>query len=388
MSDDANLPGAASEPERPNKRGHHKIFLGYAAGVGKTYTMLAEAHRRASRGEDVVIGYVEPHLRPDTSALVEGLETVPPKRIEYHGTTFTELDTDAVIARHPATVLVDELAHTNVPGTRHEKRWQSVDELLNAGINVLSTVNVQHFESLNDTVCEITGVCVRETLPDRVLDEADEVELVDVPPDALLNRLKRGAIYAPEKVDQALTNFFRRGNLVALRELALRKTAEEVDEDLEKFMATHDVDKTWGVVDRVMVAVTPRETSAKLVRRGYQLSHRLDADLWVIHVKPPAVLLGNSEQAIVEELRTLTGQLDGNFIELSGEDIATEIIEFARAHQITFIVLGQSARSRIDEILHGSIVTRIMRETRNIDVVIVAENRPNRTLGASAPLGA
>ena len=272
-------------------------------------------------------------------------------------------------------MLVDELAHTNVPGTRHEKRWQSVEEILAAGINVLSTVNVQHFESLNDTICQITGVCVRETVPDRVLDEADEVELVDIPPDALLNRLRRGAIYAPEKVDQALNNFFRRGNLVALREMALRKTAEEVDYDLEEFISAHDVDKTWGAVDRVLVAVTPRPQSAKLVRRGYQLAHRLGGDLWVIHVKPSAVLLGGQEQKAVDELRHLAEELDGDFIEVSAEDVATGIIEFANSHQITFIVLGQSVRSRLDEVLHGSIVGRIMRETRNIDVVIVAETR-------------
>jgi two-component system sensor histidine kinase KdpD len=359
----------------PRTRGCHKVFLGYAAGVGKTYTMLAEAQRRASRGEDIVIGYVEPHLRPDTMALVEGLEVVTPKRITYHNTEFTELDTDAVIARNPRTVLVDELAHTNVPGTRHEKRWQSVEEILAAGINVLSTVNVQHFESLNDTICQITGVCVRETLPDRVLDEADEVELVDVPPEALLNRLKRGAIYAPEKVDQALSNFFRRGNLVALRELALRKTAEEVDDELEQFIASHDVDKTWGAVDRVLVAVTPRPQSAKLIRRGYQLAHRLGGDLWVVHIKPPAVLLGGSEQKSVDDLRRLTEELDGDFIDVGAEDVATGIIEFANSHQITFIVMGQSVRSRLDEVLHGSIVGRIMRETRNIDVVIVSETR-------------
>ena len=355
------------------KRGCHKVFLGYAAGVGKTYRMLSEAQRRTSRGEDVVVGYVEPHLRPDTLALLDGLEIVPPKVIEYHGATFTELDTDAVIARHPALVLVDELAHTNVPGTRHEKRWQSVEELLDAGIDVLSTVNVQHLESLNDTVCNITGVCVRETLPDRVLDQADEVELVDVPPDALIHRLQRGAIYAPEKIDQALSNFFRRGNLVALRELALRKAAEEVDDDLEEFIASHDVDKTWGAVDKVMVAVTPRRQSAKLVRRGYQLADRLGGDLWVVHVKPSAVLLGVSEQAAVNEIRELTEELSGHFIEAGSDDSATGIIEFARARQITFIVLGQSVRGRLDEILHGSIVNRIMRETRNIDVIVVAE---------------
>jgi two-component system sensor histidine kinase KdpD len=362
-----------SAESKLGKPGCHKVFLGYAAGVGKTFTMLAEAQRRRSRGEDVVIGYIEPHLRPDTLALVEGLEVVPPKLVEYHGATFTELDTDAVIARRPTTVLVDELAHTNVPGTRHEKRWQSVEELLDAGINVLSTVNIQHVESLNDTVCNITGVCVRETVPDRVLDEAEEVELIDVTPDALLNRLKRGAIYAPEKVDQALSNFFRRGNLVALRELALRKAAEEVDDDLEEFIATHDVDKTWGATDRVLVALTPRPQSAKLIRRGYQLADRLGGDLWVIHVKPSAVLLGGQEQGVVDELRTLTGELRGNFIDVGNDDVATGIIEFANSHQITFIVMGQSVRPRLDEILHGSIVARIMRETRNIDVVIVAE---------------
>jgi two-component system sensor histidine kinase KdpD len=362
--------------------GRLKVFLGYAAGVGKTYTMLAEAQRRKSRGEDVVVGYVEPHLRPDTLAMLDGLEVVPPKLIEYHGATFTELDTNAVIARHPTTVLVDELAHTDVPGTRHEKRWQAVEELLDAGINVLSTVNVQHLESLNDTICQITGVCVRETIPDRVLDEADEVELVDVPPDALINRLKRGAIYAPEKVDPALSSFFRRGNLVALRELALRKTAEEVDDDLEEFIASHDVDKTWGAVERVLVAVTPRPQSAKLIRRGYQLAHRLGGDLWVVHVKPSAVLLGRREQTAVDELRVLTGELDGTFIDAAAEDVASGIIEFAKSHQVTFIVMGQSVRGRLDEILHGSIVARIMRETRNIDVVIVAERNRAETNGA------
>jgi two-component system, OmpR family, sensor histidine kinase KdpD len=359
------------------KRGCHKVFLGYAAGVGKTFTMLSEAQRRKSRGEDIVIGYVEPHLRPETLALEQGLEKIPPKQIEYHGAMFTELDTDAVLTRRPGWVLVDELAHTNVPGTRHDKRWQSVEELLDAGINVISTVNVQHFESLNDTVEQITGVRVRETVPDRVLDEADEVVLVDITPEALVNRLMRGAIYQPDKVDKALTSFFRKGNLVALRELALRKTADEVDDDLEEFMASHDVDKTWGACDRVLVTVTARPFSSKLVRRGYQLAHRLGGDLWVVNVKPPGVLLKAEEQAIIDELRTLTEQLQGHFIDVSGEDVAAEVIDFARSHQITFIVMGQSARGRLDEVLRGSIVNRIMRETRNVDIVIVAEgDRP------------
>jgi two-component system, OmpR family, sensor histidine kinase KdpD len=371
------MPEAREQPEpkeRPRKRGKHKIFLGYAAGVGKTYRMLAEAQRRASRGEDIVIGYVEPHARPETAALEKGLVKIPPKEIEYHGRTFTELDTDAVIARCPEWVLVDELAHTNVPGTRHEKRWQSVEEILDAGINVVSNVNVQHLESLNDTISQITGICVRETLPDRVLDEADEVEVVDIPPDALLNRLRRGSVYPPEKVDQALMHFFRRGNLVALRELSLRKAAEEVDEDLGEFMATHDVDKTWGVVDRVLVAVAPKASDAKLVRRGYQLAHRLGGDLWVVHVKPSSMLLTSEEQTQVDGLRELTAQLGGDFVELGADDLATGLIEFARSHQITYILLGQSPHGRLDEILHGSVVNRIIRETRNIDVVVVAES--------------
>lgn len=366
-------PGQRENREQPVSRGRLKIFLGYAAGVGKTYEMLDEAHRRRSRGEDIVIGYVEPHLRPDTMALTEGLPLIPPKVIMYHGATFTELDTDAVLAAHPANVLIDELAHTNVPGTRHQKRWQSVEEILDAGINVLSTVNVQHLESLNDTVGQITGVCVRETLPDKVLDEADEVELVDLPPDALLNRLKRGAVYPPEKIDQALSNFFRRGNLVALRELSLRKTAEEVDLDLDEFIRSHDVDKTWGVADRVLAAVADKRSSAKLVRRAYQLARRLDGQLWVIHVKPPAVLLSPQEQAAIDELRALTEELEGEFIEVGADDTADGIIQFAKTHQITYIVMGQSLRGRVEEIMRGSIVNRIMRETRNIDVVIVAD---------------
>jgi len=355
-------------------RGRHKIFLGYAAGVGKTYTMLSEARRRVSRGEDVVIGFVEPHKRPETIALTEGLERVETKKVDYRGSVFEELDTDAVIARRPEWVLVDELAHTNVPGTRHEKRWQSVDEILGAGINVISTVNVQHFESLNDTVGQITKVSIRETVPDRILDEADEVVLVDITPDALINRIKRGVVYEEAKVPQALSHFFRRGNLVALRELALRKTAEEVDEELERFIATHDVDKTWGAADHVLVAVTARPGNAKLIRRGYRLARRMAGDLWVVHIRPAGALLEPAKEEALDTLRDLANELGGHFISLSGDDVAREIIDFATSHQTTFIVLGQSARSRMDEILHGSIVTRIMRETRNIDVVIVADD--------------
>jgi two-component system sensor histidine kinase KdpD len=354
-------------------RGRHKVFLGYASGVGKTYTMLSEARRRVSRGEELVIGFVEPHRRPETVALKEGLEQVPTKRITYRGAVFEELDTDAVIARRPEWVLVDELAHTNVPGTRHEKRWQSVEEILDAGINVISTVNVQHVESLNDTVCQITGVCVRETVPDRIIDQADEVVLVDITPQALINRLNRGVIYEPEKVPRALANFFRKGNLVALRELALRKTADEVDEELTEFLEEHDVDKTWGVQERVLVAVTPRAVGAKLIRRAFRLARRMNGRFWAVYVRGPGIALSAKEEQVLKELSLLALDLGGQFEELTGSDPGAEIISFAREHQVTFIVMGQSARTRVDEVLRGSIVNRIMRETRNIDIVVVSD---------------
>jgi two-component system sensor histidine kinase KdpD len=357
----------------PPARGCHKVFLGYAAGVGKTYTMLSEAQRRHGRGEDLVIGFVEPHRRPETQALMEGLERIPPKLISYRGAEFEELDTAAVLERHPHWVLVDELAHTNVPGTEHAKRWQSVDELLDAGISVGSTVTVQHFESLNDTVAQITGVCMRETLPDRILEEADEVVLIDITPEALLNRLKRGVIYEPEKVPRALANFFRKGNLVALRELALRKAAEEVDEELTEFIEQHDVDKTWGVQERVLVSITPRPLGAKLIRRGHRLAKRMNGRFWAVFVRAPGLALSAKEEQSLQDLFTLALDLGGEVVELAGADPASEIVSFARAHQVTFIVMGQSARSRIDEVVRGSIVNRIMRETRNIDIVVVAD---------------
>jgi two-component system sensor histidine kinase KdpD len=370
--------GSASE-HVARKRGRHKIFLGYAPGVGKTYTMLSEAQRRHARGEDVVIGFVEPHKRPETIVLMEGLDAVPTKKFEYRGTTLEEMDTAAITARHPEWVLVDELAHTNAPGAAHQKRWQAVEELLDAGINVISTVNVQHFESLNDTVAQITGVRVRETVPDRLLDEADEVVLVDITPEALVNRLNRGVIYAPDKVPQALANFFRRGNLVALRELSLRRTADEVDEDLTRFIQDHDVDKTWGANERVLVAITPRPLGAKLIRHGYRLARRMNGRFWTLHVRPPGVALSAKEEQVLGDLKALTLDLGGEVVDLVGADPAAEIIDFATRNQVTFVVMGQSARSRLDEVVRGSIINRIMRETRNVDIVVVADPERGET---------
>ena len=268
-------------------RGKLKVFLGAVPGVGKTYRMLAEAHRRVSRGEDVIIGLVEPHGRPATAELMEGLDQVPLKAIEYRGKTFYELDTDAVLQRRPEWVLVDELAHTNIPGAKHEKRWQSIEELRDAGINIITTVNIQHLESLNDAVFEITGVRVRETVPDWVVDSADEIELVDLTPDAVINRLKRGDVYQGQSIPQALGNFFKKGNIVALRELALRQTAQDVDVQLQALVPTPSEAPLKAVRDRVVVCVSPKEVSLKLVRRGYRLARRLEGDLVCLHVRTP-----------------------------------------------------------------------------------------------------
>lgn len=359
------------------KRGHLKVFLGYAPGVGKTFSMLSEAHRRVPRGEDLVIGFVETHGRAETAELVIGLEQVPLKRLEYRGKQFEELDTAAVIARRPEWVLIDELAHTNVPGTTHAKRWQSAEEILAAGISVITTVNIQHFESLNDTVYEITGVRVQETLPDSVLDHADEVVLADLTTDALLNRLKRGVVYDLDKIPGALANFFQKSNLVALRELALRKTAEEVDDSLERIMAGDEAVHPWATEERIVVCVRPSPVAAKLVRRGHRLAKRFQGRFWVVYVRTPGQL-GGSGRRQVESLFELARELGGEAEELSADSIGDEILRFAREIRATFIVMGQSRRSRVDEIVRGSLIARIIREIDHVDVLVVAD--PSRAL--------
>jgi len=381
VSQNADITSAASERSavsggplrRP--RGLHKIFLGYAPGVGKTFTMLSEARRRAARGEGIVVGFVEPHDRPETIALLEGLEQIPTKRFEYRGKVLEELDTDAVLARRPEWVLVDELAHTNAPGARHEKRWQSVEELLDAGVNVISTVNVQHLESLNDLVHDITGVRVRETLPDRIVDAATEVVLADLTPQALINRLRRGVVYKAEKIPQALNNFFRPGNLAALRELALRKTAQEVDDYLLDYMDEKGIQGSWPANDRVLVCVTAQPIATTLIRRGYRLAERLKGDLICLHVTLTGASARSDELCLpcLEEARRLAEELVATWKEVAGDSAAEAIVAFALENRITQIVLGQSARGRFTEIVRGSVVNRIMRETVGIDVLVVAD---------------
>ena len=365
---------AESPQGKPAMRGKLKVFLGAVPGVGKTYRMLAEAHRRVSRGEGVVIGLIEPHGRPATAELMEGLEQIPLKAIEYRGKTFYELDTDALLRRRPEWVLVDELAHTNIPGAKHEKRWQGIEELRGTGINIITTVNIQHLESLNDAVFEITGVRVRETVPDWVVDSADEIELVDLTPDALINRLKRGDVYQGQSIPQALGNFFKKGNIVALRELALRQTAQDVDVQLQALVPTPSEAPLKAVRDRVVVCVSPKEVSLKLLRRGYRLARRLEGDLVCLHVRSPESAYDGKQESLLRDIYALAQSLDGHVVELHGDSVAEQIINYVNDNKTTMIVMGQSAPSRWEEIVRGSLVTRLMRETKDIDIVVVADS--------------
>lgn len=359
--------------EKIQKTGRLKIFLGFAAGVGKTYEMLCEARRRRERGQDVVIGYVETHGRKGTVEQLGDLETIPRRQMEYRGATFEEMDTDAIIARRPSLVLVDELAHTNVPGSPREKRWQDVKVLLEAGINVATTLNVQHLESLNDTVHDITGIWVRETVPDHLLKDADEIKMVDITPRSLINRLERGDIYNPGKVEQALQNWFREGHLNALREIALREVAQEVDEEMEAIRKEQRLQPASTTHDRIMVCIGPNQASLRLIRRGWRISQRLHADIVAVYVenKPPTA----EQQEILKNDFALTERLGIRSVTLHG-DVATEIIRYAQEHRITQIVVGHSDRSPWDEIWKGSIINRLTRELRMVDILIVAEPAP------------
>lgn len=362
----------ASPPEQ--KTGKLKIFIGYAPGVGKTYSMLNEGNRRLARGEDIVIGYFEPHERPDTTAQVGKLEIIPKIKIEYSGKQMEEMDTGAVIKRHPNTVLVDELAHTNVPGSKNKKRYEDVREILDAGINVITTLNVQHMESLVDTVKQITGVTVRETIPDKIVEQADEIVAVDITIEALLNRLKRGDVYKLNKIDEALSNFFRKGNLTALREISLRQTAQEVDEELEEYMQAHKINENWQTTERIMVAVGPSPNSNKLIRRGAAMAKRYKCDWFVVAVELENVFYGKwsrREKEQIEDLFTLAKQFGAKTVTLMGRSLFGEILKFARQKHITQIVLGHSNRSFIESIIRGSLTNRLLSGTKNIAVHVI-----------------
>ncbi len=380
---------APPQEEYPPRRGRLRVYLGAAAGVGKTYAMLNEGRRRKGRGTDVVVGYVETHGRAQTLAQLGDLEVIPRKEISYRGITLEEMDTDAIIARHPQVALIDELAHTNAPGSKHPKRYQDVQDILDAGITVVTTLNVQHLESLNDLVASITGIEVRETLPDRILDQADEVELIDIAPHALMQRMKHGNIYPPERIEAALSNFFREGNLTALRELALRLTAQKTEAQLEQYMTEHAIRKTWAVTQRVLVGFDHQPHSRHVIRDAWRLAHGLDADLIAIHIEPegyPAWMRNMiaflkygkgagkrlaEEQHRLEEHAVLAEDLGAEVIYIRSRDIARALVETAHERHITQLVLGQPARSRWEELLRGSVINRLLRLSSDMDIHLV-----------------
>src|SRR5690349_7622693 len=312
----------SGEEQPMTSRGQLRVYLGAAPGVGKTYKMLEEGHRRHDRGTDVVIGFVECHSRRHTETLVAGLEVVPRRTLTYRGKTFTEMDVDAVLARRPQVALVDEMAHTNVPGSRNAKRWQDIQQLIDAGITVVTTVNVQHLESLNDVVAQITGVPQRETVPDAVVRQAEQIELVDMTPEALRRRMAHGNIYGPDKVDAALGNYFRVGNLTALRELALLWVADKVDDQLDRYRAEHHIDATWEARERVVVALTGGPEGDTLIRRAARIAARTKgADVLAVHVTRNDGLISGS-QANLTLQRTLVESLGGTYHQVVGADIA------------------------------------------------------------------
>jgi len=352
-----------------------------AAGVGKTFTMLNEGRRRKGRGTDVVIGYVETHGRPLTEQQLGDLEIVPRKQATYRGITLEEMDTEAILARHPQVVLVDELAHTNVPGSKHAKRYQDVEELLAAGITVISTLNIQHLEGLNDIVEAITGVRQRETLPDRVLDEADEVELVDIAPDALRARLRHGNVYPPERARKALENYFSQSNLTALRELALRRTAEKTETQLEALMQgreeTGEVAWATTATERVMVAFDGRPHSQQLLRDGWRLARGLKASLLAVTVVTPRGMLPSHSppaESLSEQMR-LAEDLGAEVIRVEGHNIAAALAQVARERHITQMVIGQPSRSRWHNFLYGSVVNQLLRYPIGAAIHVVPEGR-------------
>jgi two-component system sensor histidine kinase KdpD len=359
--------------EERERRAKLKVFFGASAGVGKTYAMLAEAHERREAGVDVVAGVVETHGRPETGRLLEGLEHLPLREMEYRGTRIPEFDLDAALERRPELLLVDELAHTNAPGSRHAKRWQDVEELLAAGIDVSTTLNVQHVDSLNDVVAQITGVTVRETVPDSILDRADEIELIDLPPDDLLERLREGKVYVPAQAEAAIRNFFRKGNLIALRELALRRTAERVDAEMESYRREEGIAEPWAVRERILVCIGDPEMGLKLVRAARRMVAGLKAQWIVVHVETPAELRWPREQRdSVVDVMGFAEDLGAEPVMLHGIRVADEILALARRRNVARILIGKPLRQRWRRLIEGSVVQTLVAASGEIDVYVIS----------------
>lgn len=369
-------------------RGRLKIFLGASAGVGKTYAMLSEAHEQRDRGVGVLIGYVETHGRAETQALLNGLETLPRAQREYRGIEVEEFDLDAALARKPNLVIVDELAHTNAPGSRHAKRWQDVEELLDAGIDVYTAVNVQHLESLNDAVAQITGVVVKETVPDAAIDRADEIELIDIPPDELRQRLQEGKVYVPDRIEKALDGFFKRGNLTALRELALRRTADRVDAQMQRLRVEQGVNGLWPVRERVLVCVAPNRLAGRVVRAAARIGASSHAELIAVVVESERQAQRPEEdhESARRALR-LAESLGMETATLAGQDIVGEILAYARRRNANLVVVGKPIKARWREVLFGSVVDELVRQSGEIDVHVITGDEPepeSRRLAAPA----
>lgn len=359
------------------QRGTLKIYIGYAPGVGKTYSMLNDANSRHEKGENIVIGYLETHKRKETDMQAKNLRILPRKVVEYNGASMEEMDTEIIIATRPETVLIDELAHTNVPGSKNNKRYEDVEEILNTGINVVSTLNIQHIESLNDIVKQITGVTIKETIPDKIVENADEVVVIDISPTALQNRLKGGYIYKTDNIARALKNFFRRGNLNALREITLRQTAQEVDLELEEYKKEHGIKENWHVIERVMVCISTSQTSKKLIRRGARIARRFKCEWTVVYVDSQRLAAPKVTERDNENLEghfKLASQLGANVARLTGKSVSKTLAYYATENLITQIIIGHSTRTRTEKLLRGSTVNKLLKLTKNIEMHIIPHN--------------
>ncbi|MGG7160869.1 sensor protein KdpD [Clostridium baratii] len=355
------------------EKGKLKIFLGYAPGVGKTYTMLNEANRRYNRGEDVVIGYFESHGRLDTINQIKSLPQLPLKEISYNSITFKELNVPLIIERNPKLVLVDELAHTNAPGSKNKKRYEDVIEILNAGINVYATVNIQHLESLNDVISQITGVIVQETIPDSIIATA-EVVVIDIPPDSLRKRLKRGNVYKTDLIQRALKNFFRIGNLNALRELTLRQIADEVDCTLNEYKEIHNIHDNWHTAEKVMVSISSNPKSKRLIRFGARIAKKYKCPLYVVYVNCTHSIYPKDNPEILKTLDeniTLAKKFDATIVTLKGKSISSELIKFSKEKNITKLIIGHSKRTRLQKFFRGSTVNKLLEGSKNIEIIVV-----------------
>ena len=363
------------EEENSQTRGKLKIFLGYAAGVGKTFAMLEAAHQRQSEGVDVVVGYVETHGRKETDMLVEGLRLLPRFSQNYHGVNLSDMDLDEVLQSGAQLVLVDELAHTNIPGMRHPKRYQDVEEILSSGIDVYTTVNIQHIESVKDVVQQITGIVVAETVPDRVIDEAYEIELVDLPTDELLRRLQDGKVYVPDQAARALQKFFRKGNLTALRELAMRRAADRVDSQMLSYMKTESIPGPWPAGDRILVCISSHPLGERLIRAGRKLADDLDAEWTVVFVETPGHLKMPAENRLrIQKSIHLAEELGAKVVRLTGTSVSEAVLSYAHQNNITKIIAGKPYRPRWYEIIRGSVIDQIIRASGSIDVYVISES--------------